>query len=188
LKVPPARAALCALLLLSACKVELTPEEYFDHRGTARDQGETGAAEVRDRVLAMGQALSRGSARDALSALAPSGDAYIFGMVEGSGGDLPAHAEGQLEALAGRVQPLSPDAVVLRQGPTGNVVWFRTRLVPQDEDRGEVRVTGVYVLREGIWNLVQAHFSTAAQGDSATADPQAQGSYRAPAGTRAAGE
>jgi hypothetical protein len=187
LKVPPTRAALCVLLLLSACKVELTPAEYFDHRGTVRDQVDS-AAEVRDRVLAMGQALSRGNTRDALVALAPSADADIIATGGESQGGSLEQAQQQMEALSGKVQPLQPQAVVLRQAPAANVIWFRTRLLPNGGGSAEVRVTGVFVLHEGVWSLVQAHFSAAAPEDGPTADPQARESYQAPAGTRAGGE
>lgn len=150
-------------MLLSACKVERTPAEYFDHQESAAAEREASAGEVRARLLAFAQALARGSPTQAMFALAPAADARVItpepGMVL-SGAD-------QISAALDRVAS-TPLAVRMREvqvtvSPQDGAAWFDASMeVPgTEEEGGVVQITGVYLRRAGIWNLVQAHVSTA---------------------------
>lgn len=150
-------------LVLAACTIEPTPAEYFDHRDPAEQAREEAADEIQDRLLAAGQALNRGDAAEAYAALSPADDLVL---IESGGADTREGADrvaALLERLAvsGRVRVRDARVAV---GPRASVAWFTGLLdAASDEPAAQtLRVTGVYVLLEGSWRLVQAHFSTAA--------------------------
>lgn len=162
-------AGIGTLLLLSACKIEPTPDEYFDK--SAAEEADLGdaAAEVRDRVLAMGQALSRRNPDEALAALAPGRDLYVVGpAVElhdqptiGAGRTGVANLGAILAELGAEEEPVRTREVSVRIGPRGSVAWFHALLdVPSDSATPVARFTGVYLMNGGAWELVQAHLST----------------------------
>ena len=59
----PTYIALCTACLLAGCKVEPTPQQYFDHRDPIAVEREAAAEELQARLLAMGQALNLARAR-----------------------------------------------------------------------------------------------------------------------------
>ena len=148
------------LLLLASCKVESTPVDYID-RATSAEAGRTEAeAEVRDRVLAMGQALGRRSSADALLALAPARDVFVVGLDSvGSQASGPAQIGAILDSLVARPVPLLTRDVVVHVAPRANVAWFHAVLDGEGEETPALRMTGVYELNEGAWQLVEAHLS-----------------------------
>lgn len=155
-------AALVAVLALAACDVARTPDSYLDRESTAQQAREAGGAEVRDRVLAMGQALGRGDAADALVALSPAEDAYVIGPQAGLELVGPAQIGAVLASLAAAPAPVGVEGVQVQVGPRGNVAWFRATLTSEGSSpaRPPVMITGVYLLDEGTWRLVQGHLST----------------------------
>jgi hypothetical protein len=171
-----------AVLLTAGCKIEQTPQQYFDHREPVSVERQAAVEEVRDRLMAMGQALGRGSPIEALVALAPAPDVYVIGPGEDeilSGQDQVAAA---LELVAG-----TPLAVQLRDlevasGPRGGVTWFRgvMDLPSPDPQRQALRMSGVYTLHEGSLRLVQLHLSFSAR--ELTAIPAYRGGAGAPPG------
>lgn len=154
-------AALGAVLLLSACKVERTPPEFFDHGDRIEEIRESAAEELRDRVLALGQALGRGSPAEAMLALAPHGRAAIVAPVEGVVLMGPEQIGSALARLAATPVALEMRDVRVEVGPQANVAWFYALVeAPGSGPEGTLlRVTGVYVRDEGAWSLVQAHVS-----------------------------
>jgi hypothetical protein len=152
--------ALGMLLLLASCEVESTPAEYID-RATPEESGRTAAAaEVRDRVLAMGQALGRRSSGDALLALAPARDLFVVGLDSAGSPGAGAERMGMiLDSLAARPVPVLTRDLVVHVAPRANVAWFHAVLDGEGEEAPAVRITGVYQLNEGAWQLVQAHLS-----------------------------
>lgn len=154
--------ALGSLLLVSGCKVEPTPVEYFDLVTSTEVEREAAAEEVRDRILAMGQALGRRSASDALLALSPARDVYLAGPEAGAEA---TGAEGVGEALAALARlptPVLTREVVVTVATGGGVAWFRARLDSEEGESGPaMRMTGLYRRNEGLWQLAQAHLSPA---------------------------
>lgn len=167
------------LLVLSACRVERTPERYFDHQTTIEAEREAAAGELRDRLLAMGEALDRGNATEALIALSPATDAFILGPREGmvvSGSERISLVLDSL--LANHSVSAEVRDVQVGIAARANVGWFRAELVlpgvlPDDRP---LRMTGVYVRDAGLWKLVQAHLSTA------LSEPEADSSSNRKAG------
>lgn len=165
--------ALASLLLAAACRVEPTPEEYFDFATSAQDEREASAAEVRDRILAMGQALGRRSAGDALLALAPARDVYLAGPEPGAEWIGTEGVGAALSALAQLPEPVQTREVVVTVGSGGGVAWFRARLDSQGDQGGAVmRMTGLYRLNEGLWQLAQAHLSPATPPPAPPSSPE----------------
>ena len=66
--------ALSATMLLAACKIERTPRQFYSQRDPAAAERELFAAELTDRVAAMGPALDRGDLGAAVFALSPAPD------------------------------------------------------------------------------------------------------------------
>lgn len=165
--------ALWMSLLLCACKIEQTPPDYID-RASSEEAGRAEAAgEVRDRVLAMGQALGRRNAADALVALAPARDAFVVGpWPAGEDGLGAAEIRVILDSLAARPVPVLTRDVVVSVAPRANVAWFQAALDGEGEDSTGVRMTGIYELSEGVWRLVQAHLSAPVMPPSPPSPPE----------------
>lgn len=171
--------ALSTTLALAACKIEQTPPEFFDQRGTvsARDDA---LDELHSRLALLAQALSRGDAPGALRTLTPAAGAFVIGVdssPERAGAVAIAEALEQITAL-GAVE-LDVQDMQLAVGPRANVAWFAAYLTapgvtPGEEGSAVLRVSGVYVRFEGIWQLAQAHLSFPSNAGSANrAVPQA---------------
>lgn len=177
-------AALCAALLASACKVERTPPEYFDHRRPTSELRVAAAEELRDRLLAAGQALSRGDVAEVIQALSPAQGAYFLpadGARARIGEEQIAQALAELATGGSTVRFRDVEVEV---GPAADVAWFRARLEHTEAAAAApVRITGVYLRGgEGEWRLVQAHLSTVTPADDSLpqnpapdASPQAGG-------------
>lgn len=175
-------AVLIAAALTSACRIERTPDEYFDHQDRLALGREDAAEELRDRILALGQAVARGSGAEAMVALAPAPDLRIVTPEA----DVVLSGTEALRATLDRFTA-TPVALQVRDvevtvGPEGNVAWFQANVdAPGSGPQGTLlRVTGVYLRREGAWELVQAHVSMPRSpanpplpGDSASGPPEA---------------
>lgn len=174
-------AALAAAALNTGCKVERTPEEYFDHHDRLLAAREGSSEELHDRIRALGQAIGRGSAAETMLALAPASDLRIVTpdaeiVLEG-----PDAVRAALDRFVATPVAMEMRDVVVTVGPLGNVAWFEALVdAPGSGPAGTVlRVTGVYRRIEGAWELVQAHVSTPrtepspALPDSAGALPEA---------------
>jgi hypothetical protein len=164
------------LLLLSGCEIEPTPVDYID-RGTSVEEGRAQAeAEVRDRVLAMGQALGRRNATDAYIALAPARELFVVGPgVEAGEGPGPQQIRAILGSLASQETPVQAREVVVSVAPRANVAWFHAVLDGAGEETPPLRLTGVYELNEGAWQLVQAHLSNPLMPPSPSSPPESDG-------------
>jgi hypothetical protein len=155
-------AALPLLLLLSACKVERTPPEFYSHNAAAAIEQKAAEDELRSRVGAFREALSRGNPGAAVLALSPTPEAVVLGLEDrpapsvGAAGLAAAMAEMGPAARGGFLTPdLAVDVNVRR-----NTGWFSTHLIPETPGAGApLRMSGVFLLDKGEWKLVQAHFS-----------------------------
>ncbi|HEX5725149.1 MAG TPA: nuclear transport factor 2 family protein [Longimicrobiaceae bacterium] len=163
----PRLAAFLALLVLSACKVERTPPEFYEHRDPSVVEEQEAQNEVRVRLGAFQQAMSRGDHGDAVEALNPLPLAAVIGLRPHGGIALRgpqglAQALGEIET-PGRVLARLPDLTVsvsLREG----MGWFSSHLellptgaVPGPAER--LRVSGVFLSERGEWRLTQLHLS-----------------------------
>jgi ketosteroid isomerase-like protein len=153
----------CGLLIFAAsCKIERTPEEFFDQQ-VATTLTDEAAEELRAHVLNLVQALNRGDRDAVMAALAPRQDAYVVGPEDGS----VLNSAEEVEAAMQWIAALGPVSVQVNEirisaDSRGNVGWFSTSLdVPGLRKRGAsaLRMTGVYVRDEGRWRLAQAHLS-----------------------------
>ncbi len=157
-----------ALLLLSACKVERTPDTYLSDRRPARVEEEQARAELRTRVGAFREALNRGDADAAVAALSPTATAVVYGAE-----DAPGAADTGPAALAAAVRQMAvgregatrtPDLQVEVGLPAG-LGWFTTHLDVLPGDAAELpermRLSGVFRRQKGAWGLVQLHLSRA---------------------------
>lgn len=150
-------------LLLAACKVEETPRQYIDRRDPAATDREAIGEELRTRLPALAQALNRNDADGALAVLAPAPDLYVIGPQTDRE---PGGADGVLALLQEVAQYELADVAVQEVhtsvGPRGNVAWFAATFALSglpDTVGTTLRLSGVYVRRDGEWRLVQAHMS-----------------------------
>ena len=172
----PALAA--ALLALSACRVERTPDEYLNPRDPAQVESREAENEVAARVGAFSEALARGGQADAVTVLAPTPEAHVIGIGLNDGrprfGPLGlAAAIADLGLPAGAVAR-TPDLRVEADGR--GLAWFATHVevLPVVGTGGQaqrLRVSGVLNQREGEWRLVQMHLSRAETPPPATLRP-----------------
>lgn len=155
-------AALAVASLSTGCKVERTPERYFDHEDRLAVGRESSREELHDRILALGQAIGRGSAAEAMVALAPATDLRIVTPAADVVLEGPDAVRAALARFVSTPVAMEMRDVVVTVGPVGNVAWFEALVdAPGSGPAGTVlRVTGVYLRTEGAWELVQAHIST----------------------------
>jgi len=173
-----------ALLALAACKVAPTPQEYLDPRDPAAVELREAEEELALRVGAFREALARGNRADAVAALVPAPEAHVMG-VDFNEGRPRFGPEGIAEALRDLRLPTgavarTPDLRVETGAREGALGWFATHLevLPVVGAGGEpqwLRVSGVFVRREGEWRLLQLHLSRAempapVRADSAAAE------------------
>ena len=153
---------MCAVLLLSACKVERTPAEYIDHRVSIAAVRDAAEEDLQARLLAMGQALNRGNAAEALQALSPAPDAYVITSDQAAILTGAEQISAALEVFAEMDGPVRMSEVQVTVGPRSTVAWFRAQLDYSSETGdAPLRISGVYVRGdEGGWRLAQAHLST----------------------------
>ena len=147
-------------ILLGGCRVERTPDEYFDHASSLELEREASSAEVRDRLLAFVGAAARGDAAGAVLSLnaaeyvevvAPAG-------LEVRGGEAIRALVSQMVTtpVALRVQEIDVET-----GPASGVAWFRLVIeAPGTTPEPSLyNATGTYLRDAGVWELVQAHLS-----------------------------
>ncbi len=159
--------ALSATMLLAACKIERTPRQFYSQRDPAAAERELFAAELTDRVAAMGPALDRGDAGGAVFALSPAPDAYVIGP----GGGTPALGPEGLAEVLRAVRDTAPaavrlDGVRVSFGPRAQTAWVAAGVEVTPTGPGAagaapdtLRFTGVYQRVRGEWLLMQAHLS-----------------------------
>jgi hypothetical protein len=180
-------AVAAALLALAACQVAPTPQEYLDPRDPAAVERRESEQELAARVGAFREALARGNRVAAVQALVPAADTHVMG-VDFNDGRPRYGPQGIADALADLPLPAgavarTPDLRVEAETREGGLGWFATHLevLPVVGAGGEpqrLRVSGVFIRREGEWRLLQLHLSRAempepARPDSATADSAA---------------
>ncbi|HEX8272856.1 MAG TPA: nuclear transport factor 2 family protein [Longimicrobiaceae bacterium] len=159
--------ALSATMLLAACKIERTPRQFYSQRDPAAAERELFAAELTDRVAAMGPALDRGDLGAAVFALSPAPDVYVIGP----GGGVPATGPDGLTRMLRSVRDSVPaavrvDGVRVAFGPRAQTAWVAAgvEVVPAGDVAAgagpdTLRFTGVYQRSRGEWLLMQAHLS-----------------------------
>lgn len=150
------------MLLASACKIERTPREFFDHQDPIALEREAAAEEIRDRLLALAQAVSRGDAPAAYQAFSPSLDAFALGPVDGIALRGAEQIDSVLQHLARSGTTVRLRDVQVEVGPRANMAWFAAVVELPEREEGlarTLRATGAYVRNEGGWQLVQAHLS-----------------------------
>jgi ketosteroid isomerase-like protein len=192
-------AAAAALLVLAACKVAPTPQQYLDPSDPAAVERSESEQDIVARVGAFREALARGDRANAVAALGPTADTYVMG-VDFNGGRPRYGAQGIADALGDLRLPTgavarTPDLRVHASTREGGLAWFATHVevLPVVGAGGEpqwLRASGVFTRHEGDWRLLQLHLSRAelpasadsvraaaaadsTAGDSATAGPAA---------------
>ena len=168
-----------ALLALAACSVERTPQEYLDPRDPAAVERQESEEELAARVGAFREALARGNRALAVQALTPAADAHVMG-VQFNDGRPRFGPQGIADALQTLRLPTgavarTPDLRVQAATREGGLGWFATHLelLPVVGAGGEpqwLRVSGVFMRREGEWRLLQIHLSKAQAPEPAASD------------------
>lgn len=171
---------------LAACSIEPTPREYIDRQLPAAEVRAQAEAMVRERIALLVQALRARDPEAARAALTPADDVMVIGPGDGDRFSGPAQIEAILEraATAGAADVGLRD-VRVRVTPRANVAWFAAWLEvrrPDDETPATLRVSGVFVEREGSWELAQAHVSLPSDALSPVAPAPAPAAARAGAG------
>lgn len=153
---------LLTLLVLTACRIERTPDEYIDLQTSDETERLDAQEELRARILAFGQGLARGNELAALRVLAPAGDVQVIAPAE-PGVEVGARAalDGVAAAVAAR-RPLRAQNVDVNVNERANLAWFSATLPLRDE-AAPLRISGVFLRQEGTWRLVQMHVSDAAE-------------------------
>lgn len=154
----PSVICLATALGVSACRVEVTPEEYIDHLDTIEEARQEAGAEVRDRLLAFVSSASRGDAAQAVVSLHPAQGIEVVGpagiAVSGGEGVRALIAQLITTPVAVRVRELD-----VQTGPAAGVAWFRMVIeAPGTTPEPSLyHATGTYLNDAGLWELVQAH-------------------------------
>lgn len=167
--------ALVLLLLpsiLGGCRVERTPDEYFDHAASVESERATASGEVRDRLLAFMGAVGRGAATEAVIALNPAENVDVVAPL-GVGLSGSGAIRAVLTQLVSTPVAVQVMEVSVETGPAGNVAWFRMVLeAPGSTPEPSVyEATGTYLRDAGLWELVQAHVSGPITSDSTQSPP-----------------
>lgn len=161
------------LLMMSAgCRVEQTPDEYFERGRSAEGERDAAAQEIRDRLLAFIGAAERGNATEALLALSPAGQIDLVapaGLEVAGGGAIRA----ALAHLLATPVSVMVREVEVRAGASGGVAWFRMLVEAPGVTREPslYSATGTYLMDAGRWELVQAHISGPVRTDSLPSNP-----------------
>jgi hypothetical protein len=149
------------IAILAACRVEPTPREYIDRQAVVPGQAEA-REQVEDRVRLLVQSLSAGDPSSARAAADPAPDAVLV-LGEAQRFEGAADIRSVLELAASEPRRLELRHLEVRVNPRGTVGWFDALVVGSGPEGGARRftATGVYQLREGSWELTQAHLSGA---------------------------
>jgi hypothetical protein len=150
--------ALGVSLLAPACKIEQTPQEYIDARSPVQQLRSASAAELEERVTAMGEALARHDVASALDTLAIAEDGYL---VHGLGSEPVVGSDEARRVLREQLErsgPLRLAASNVTVGPRGGTAWFSLDLQNTERDSG-LQVTGVLLRRDAGWRIMQSHLS-----------------------------
>ena len=159
-QIPVVAIYLPVLMAVVGCRVEQTPEEYFDHGRSVEAEHAAASAEVRDRLLAFIGAASRGDAAEAVIALNPATDIEVVapvGLELGGGGAI----RGIVSELASTPVAVRVREIEVESGVNGGVAWFRMTVEApgRTPEPSLYNATGTYVRDAGLWELVQAHVS-----------------------------
>ena len=152
------------VVLLAACKIEETPRSYIDRQTSAAREREEAGAEIRARILAFADALDRRNPARAAAALAPSPVAAVIGPMRAQAAPDPAALQAALREIVPRAgEAVAVEDIEIGVAARAQVAWFNARLVtaPDSAPPADLLFSGVYQRREGAWELVQAHLSTA---------------------------
>lgn len=156
---------LCSLLglslVLAACRIEPTPEQYIDPIRATEDVSTT-EAEIRSRLTEIADVLRDGSLQALTATLSPHPDGVVIGF-----DTQRLFTTEQLAALlqrqvGGEQWTIRDVSVIVDSG--NRVAWFVSRFFPSDASVGD-RVSagfdfsGVYLREAGEWRLIQGHLS-----------------------------
>jgi hypothetical protein len=152
------------VLAAAACTVEPTPREMIDRQIPAAETHAQLEAALRDQILRLMEALQSGDAEAAHGALTPAAGVTIIGPGEEQRLTGAAQANALVElASATRVGTLTLRDLQVNVTRRCTVGWFVAILDFQRTDTAAaavpLRVTGLYVEREAVWELQQAHLS-----------------------------
>jgi ketosteroid isomerase-like protein len=155
--------AVALMLGSAACTVEPTPREFIDRQVLAAEAHAQAEAALQDQVRHLIEAIQAGDAEAAREAFTAAADVVVVGPGEHERLDGAAQADALVE-LAAAVQAgtLELRELQVDMAPRGNVGWFSAVLELRraaDAFPVPLRVTGVYVEREAVWELQQAHLS-----------------------------
>lgn len=175
------RLAVYAILLglAAGCTVQPTPREYIDRQQPADVARQQAEESLRERITSLVQAIRAGDPAAAEAALGAAPDLVVIGPGTGERLSGAAQAAALLDLLAHR-EAASLELVHLetRVGPRASTGWFFARLEASSGTGPPipVRVSGVYLVHEGVWQLQQAHFSVPSDAFTAPAPAAAPGS------------
>jgi hypothetical protein len=149
--------------LFASCTIQPTPQEYIDRQIPADAERRQAEQALYDRIQALVQALQAGDVETAQATLSPAADVTVIGPGEGDRftgeAQITAILDLVADADAGTIELADLQVGVTRRATAG---WFAAWLRLHRSGVSEpvpLRVTGVYVVREAVWELQQAHFS-----------------------------
>lgn len=161
------------LWALVSCRIEPTPREYIDRQLPLGEIQALAEGELRDRLRVFFQAVAVGNAATARAALNPAAQVRIIGPREADRFTGAPEVDALVElAAAEPPAALTVHNLTVEVSTRATVGWFSADLELQrraDMEPVPLRISGVYLLREGEWELQQAHVSSPA--DLFTAPP-----------------
>lgn len=156
-------AVVCIALTLPACSVEPTPREYIDRQIPVTDVRHQAEDALRDRIAVLVQALRTGDEEAARTALSPAAGTFVIGPGEAD----RFTGDQQIYALLNLISEPGTTDIELKElevdvSARATAGWFAAWLEVRRPEGGSIplRLTGVYIDREGTWELAQAHLST----------------------------
>jgi ketosteroid isomerase-like protein len=160
-----------------SCTIQPTPREYIDRELPASAVRQQTLEALEDQIARLIHALNAGDDLRARSALSPAPDAVVLGPAPEHYFSGATQIAALLDVIAARDElQLELTDLEVTLTPRGSVAWFHASLELSRPDAAEplpLRTTGIYVEREGIWELRQAHLSIPV--DTLTVRPPARG-------------
>lgn len=158
---------------IAGCSIERTPEEFIDRRPPDEAARTAAAQELRARLLALGPALSRGDVDAAVRAVLPPADVYVAAPADSmleQGIPALSAAFAEIADPETGIGVRSVHDVVVAVAPRVDVAWFNAALSGAAAEDGVLRASGVFVLHEGSWRLVQLDLSQPVAREAPPAD------------------
>lgn len=151
-----------AVVLLSSCKVERTPQEFIDPRDPVTQLRERNSDALNAGLQEIRVALERGEAGALFGEFEFDPDVFVVTDLAHDAVRGPAEVQAALQSFITEQGPVRLNDAQVMVGPGGSSAWFRSQAeLLERPDEPTIWVTGLLTRSGDEWRLVQAHLSRA---------------------------